>query len=583
MTDPGQQQGGERRVDGHPAGVPASSGDLHSDAFRRHLLATLTSHTSDHIYFNDDKSRFLLISHAMARLFQLQDPEQAVGKTDFDFFTPDHARKAYEDEQAIMLTGVPLIDREEMETWPDGRQTWVSTTKMPLEDEQGRVVGTFGISRDITKRKRAEQELARYRDHLEERIEERTSELRVANEQLQREVAERQRAEKALLEGERMAAIRSMAGGAAVAFNNILGVIGAYASSIAANVLPKTRVHEEATRILEATRRAAGLTERLMTMGHAEPGEETALAPVALADLIAEATDFVGEMFRERSVTIQSIRPQGMPFVFGERVQLVDALLTFLINAAEAMPGGGVVRLDASVRTVARPPVGVGAGAAAGGSYAVLRIRDTGVGMTAEVRKRIFEPFFTTKTDGASFGLGMCFAQSAIQSMGGWIQVNSRPGKGTSFRIYLPEAPAVALPAVKDANGNEAPLTVLCVDDDPKELVKMTQALERTGCQVLATENAQGALALFARHRGTIGLSIIDAVLHGGGTAKVVKRIRQLDPKACLLMTSGFSRDYIRGVLPLGPWGFLQKPFDAEQLAKAMRDTLERYAASRPD
>ncbi len=120
-------------------------------------MHTLMNFTPDFIYFKDRDSRFIRISRALAQLFGLSDPAQAVGKTDFDFFTQEHARQAYEDEQAVIRMGQPLT-KEERETWADRPDTWVSTTKVPLHDEAGNAVGTFGISRDITKRKQAEAE-----------------------------------------------------------------------------------------------------------------------------------------------------------------------------------------------------------------------------------------------------------------------------------------------------------------------------------------------------------------------------------------------------------------------------------------
>ncbi|MGA3245244.1 MAG: PAS domain S-box protein [Bacteroidota bacterium] len=125
----------------------------------RSLLRALMDNIPDHIYFKDSASRFVRINKALADRFGLSNPVQAVGKMDFDFFTEEHARSAYEDEQGIGRTGQPLVGLEEKETWPDGRETWVSTTKMPLRDRAGQIIGTFGISRDITDRKRAEEAL----------------------------------------------------------------------------------------------------------------------------------------------------------------------------------------------------------------------------------------------------------------------------------------------------------------------------------------------------------------------------------------------------------------------------------------
>jgi PAS domain S-box-containing protein len=165
---------------GARAGAPTQAlteGERAAEAPGQFLLQTLMNHTPDFIYFKDGESRFIKISQALARQFGLSDPEQAVGKTDFDFFSEEHARQAYEDEQAIMRTGQPLT-HEERETWPDRPDTWVSTTKMPLHDAAGNAVGTFGISRDITKRKRAEGDRERLIGELE------VSERRAVHEQL---------------------------------------------------------------------------------------------------------------------------------------------------------------------------------------------------------------------------------------------------------------------------------------------------------------------------------------------------------------------------------------------------------------
>lgn len=132
----------------------------------RHLLTTLMDHIPDNIYFKDLESRFIAVNRAMARLFGKEDPSELVGKTDLDVFCADHAFRAMEDERRIIETGEPVVNVEEKETWPDGRVTWVSSTKMPLCDPRGRVIGTFGVSRDITLRKRAEHELARVAGEL---------------------------------------------------------------------------------------------------------------------------------------------------------------------------------------------------------------------------------------------------------------------------------------------------------------------------------------------------------------------------------------------------------------------------------
>lgn len=164
------------------------------------LLRAFLEHIPAAVYFKDRQSRFVRISRSMAQWFGLKDPAEAINKTDFDIFTEEHAKQAFNDEQEIIRTGRPIIGKEERETWSDGRETWVLTTKLPLVDDAGRVIGTMGISQDITERKRAERELEQYRSRLEELVEERTEQLMRLNQQLQQDIAARKLAEQALAE-----------------------------------------------------------------------------------------------------------------------------------------------------------------------------------------------------------------------------------------------------------------------------------------------------------------------------------------------------------------------------------------------
>ncbi len=151
----------------------------------RIIIDALLNHTPDHIYFKDLHSRFLFNSRAQALRFGLKDPAEARGKTDFDFFSAEHAKQAFEDEQWILRTGQSIIGKEEKETWPDGRVTWVSTSKMPLRDKDGKIIGTFGISRDITARKLAEERAARFADELRARNAQMEADLMMAREMQQ--------------------------------------------------------------------------------------------------------------------------------------------------------------------------------------------------------------------------------------------------------------------------------------------------------------------------------------------------------------------------------------------------------------
>ena len=148
----------------------------------RFFLRTLMEHIPDKIYFKDLASRFIWISRETIERFSTHDPAEVLGKTDFDFFREEHSREAFDNEQEIIRTGLPIVNKEEHEVWADGRESWVTTTKMPLRDETGKIIGTFGLSRDITERKRAEEQLARYAEELRRRNEELEEDLNMARE-----------------------------------------------------------------------------------------------------------------------------------------------------------------------------------------------------------------------------------------------------------------------------------------------------------------------------------------------------------------------------------------------------------------
>jgi diguanylate cyclase (GGDEF)-like protein/PAS domain S-box-containing protein len=159
------------------------------------LLHAFLEHVPDGIYFKDCSSRFVRISRSLAARFGLSNPADAINKTDFDMFSLEHAQQAFSDEQGIIASGLPIVEKEEKETWPDGRETWVLSTKLPLFDKEGNIIGTMGISRDITERKRVEQELQEYRVRLEDLVAKRTAEIVRTNELLEKDIAARKAAE----------------------------------------------------------------------------------------------------------------------------------------------------------------------------------------------------------------------------------------------------------------------------------------------------------------------------------------------------------------------------------------------------
>ncbi len=332
----------------------------------RHLLHSLMDNLPDCIYFKDAESRFTRINKAKAALHGLSDPAEAVGKSDFDFFDADFARRTQADEQVLMQTGKPLIGKEELVVDVQGRERWVLATKSPLCDAEGRIIGTFGISRDITENKRLEEQLR---------------------------------------QAQKMEAVGRLAGGVAHDFNNLLTVIMGYGTLLLEQTHQNDSLHEAARAIRTTAERAAALTRQLLAFSRKQ-----LLMPVVLdlntvvSELEPMLRRVIGEDIRLRTDLAAALGP-----IKADRNQLEQVLVNLVVNARDAMPTGG--RLTIETRN--EPPC------------IVLTVRDTGHGMDEHTRAHLFEPFFTTKEVGKGTGLGLATVYGIVQQSGGRISVDS--------------------------------------------------------------------------------------------------------------------------------------------------------------
>jgi CheY-like chemotaxis protein len=256
-----------------------------------------------------------------------------------------------------------------------------------------------------------------------------------------------------------------------------------------------------------------------------------------------------------------------MQTVQAEPNQLLDCLINLFRNAIDAMPNGGTITIDASEKSEN------------GKRFVILRISDTGSGIPRKYIDRIFEPLFSTKNSGSGIGMGLTVVKNAVESWGGQVKVRSRPGEGATFRIFLPKAKAKPFRRKKPAlaMGGE---TVLVTDDKQDVLAEAAQTLERAGYSVMTATNADECVSLYREHSGKIHLTIVDAVMPGKNGKDVLQEILKLDPTASVIMTSGFSKDYVRSYLQVGAWGFVQKPFDTGQLLSVVRRTLDQRQAT---
>jgi PAS domain S-box-containing protein len=365
------------------------------DALEREhaLVAVLMDTLPDRIYFKDERSRFVLINASMAQALGVGEPVEAVGKTDFDYFTPEHAQPAYDAEQEIMRTGEPLVDIEEQETWPDGRSTWVSTTKMPLRDGQGRIIGTFGVSRDNSERRHSEARL---------------------------------------IQAQRLESLAILAGGIAHQFNNSNAVIKGYLDALLDSPGISVLVRSYGEEALKGVERLVDITERLQGLtGSAEPGGGSCRLNLLAGSLLHTFEKKIDE----RRVSVDLLLQETPPVpIHSSRVGFIFSSL--LDNALDAM-------IERPVRTLT-----IRTGAVDASVF--LEIRDTGCGIPAEEIPRLFTPFFTTKGEWApsnspqarvrGVGLSLSVCRSTVSESGGRIEVESVPDVGTTFRVWLPIA-----------------------------------------------------------------------------------------------------------------------------------------------
>jgi PAS domain S-box-containing protein len=373
------------------------------------LLQALMNNVPDHVYFKDRDSRLIRISKAQAQAFGVSDPAQAVGKTDFDFFTEEHARQAYEDEQAVMRTGQP-VSKEERETWAGRPDTWVSTTKVPLRDAAGNVVGTFGISRDITERKRAEEEKA---------------ELEARNRQLQKAES-----------------LSRMAGAIAHHFNNQLQAVLLNLEMAKDDLLHDAGPADRVIEAMMAANRAAEMSMLMLTYLGQTYGVRESLD---LSDACGRWLSLLGVAVPKHVVLKTDLASPG-PAIRANADQMRQVLTHLVTNAWEAGGAGrGEIQVAVTAVTSAAVPTEHRVPPdwqPLDSAYACLEVVDHGCGIAEADIERIFDPFFSSKFTGR--GLGLSVVLGIVRAHGGAVTVESAPGLGSAFRVYLPVSEAGA-------------------------------------------------------------------------------------------------------------------------------------------
>ena len=392
---------------------------------------------------------------------------------------------------------------------------------------------------------------------------------------------ERRRAEDTLQEREdqlrqsqKMEAIGQLAGGVAHDFNNLLTIINVHTDLLMAQMAEGDALRDDVEEIARAATRAASLTRQLLTFSRKQVVQPQVLDMVRVARglepmlrrLIGEDVEF------ETSVT-DKVAP-----VLADEHEIEQVLINLVVNARDAMPQGGRLRIEVANGTV-DPELCVRHPSLRPGEYAVLTVSDSGMGMTTETMARAFEPFFTTKEPGRGTGLGLSTVYGIVKQCGGAITVDSEPGSGTTFRVYLPLASA-ATPrrssSIERRQHSTADETILLVEAEDSVRRLARRVLEAQGYTVLEAPNGEAALRLAADYAGVIDLLLSDVVMPELGGRLLAERLVAMRPDIEVLFMSGYTDDDIlrRGLLERGQ-RLIQKPFTGSALAHEVRTVLD--------
>jgi CheY-like chemotaxis protein len=365
-------------------------------------------------------------------------------------------------------------------------------------------------------------------------------------------------------------------GGIVHDFNNLLTAVTGYSQLLLKNEGLDEQAKRDLEQILGAAKRAAALTQQLLAFSRKQTLE---LQILSLNDVVEGLTKMLGRLVRADIELVTTLAPD-LWNLKADRAQLEQVLMNLVVNASDAMPGGGTLTIATETMTLDERYAEMHLEVEPG-RYVLLTVSDTGIGMDRKTASRVFEPFFTTKKEKGT-GLGLSTVYGIVKQHGGYIWVYSEPGQGTTFKIYLPpargaEERATAAPdVIEDLHGTE---TVLLVDNDEQIREPVRRTLEALGYTVLEAARPEEALQLATAHDGEIHLLLTDVVMPRMSGDELAERFASIFPRSAALLMSGHIDDTPTLRVALQPGAaFLRKPFTATDLARKVREVLDAGA-----
>lgn len=447
----------------------------------------------------------------------------------------ERVRSAFEH---TIATGRPL-DTDFWAAAPDRTRRFVRQHGEPTRDSSGEVLRLVGTVQDVTEYKRLEDQVR---------------------------------------QSQKLESIGRLAGGVAHDFNNLLTVINGYADVLLVGMDENDPLYQPIAEIRKAGDRGATLTQQMLAFSRKQSGQPR---PLDLNSVIVDAWNMLRRLVGEDIELVMQLEP-SLGTANADPALLQQVLMNLVVNARDAMPDGGRVVVE-TANTEVEARFSGPAGDAKAGPHVVLSVTDTGVGMDPATQARIFEPFFTTKPSGSGTGLGLSMVYGIVHKSGGWITVESEPGAGSTFRVFLPRmqqqpaeadsaAAATILPDLKGTG------TILVVEDEVEVRKLAASVLRAYGYELMEAGNGEEALSLLARHTGPLHLLISDVVMPGMSGRDLAIRVRQARPDVAVLFTSGYG-DHLQEPAE-GACGYLAKPFAPHALALKVREILGESSSS---
>jgi len=534
-------------------------------AQERRLLTSLMDHVPDSIYFKDRESRFIRINQAMVRRFSLADASEALGKTDFDFFGAEHAQAAFVDEKRVMATGQPIVGKEEKEVWPDGRIIWVSTTKMPLRDTRGQIVGTFGVSRDITDRKRIEEALQQAKDAAESASRAKSDFLANMSHEIR---------------------------------TPMNAIIGMTELALGTELAPEQR--EYISLVKESADALLQLLNDILDFSKIEAGkldlEEVAFP---LRDRLGHTLDTLAIRAEQKGLELACrIDPDVPDNLIGDPGRLRQIVVNLVGNAIKFTDEGEVI-----VEVYQEPLRDEGRGRVTilrdgdGALDTVLlhfAVRDTGIGIPGAKQQLIFQAFAqadssTTRRFGGT-GLGLTISTQLVQLMGGRIWVESQPGQGSTFhftaRFGIEREAPVAAPTMELPQLDN--LKVLVVDDNATNRRILSELLRSWRMRPVEVDSGPAALEALAAAEAEsdpFSMALLDVMMpemDGFQLAAAIRGSGKLGLCTLLMLSSADQSSGQARCKELGVSAYLTKPIKQSSLFDAIMNCLVCRAVPQP-